>query len=176
MSDPASHPAPLIVTLMLDAVAQARFDALRQTHFPPERLHVGAHVTLFHALPGEREAAVAQAVAQACAATPQFPVMVAGLRLLGHGVAYALAAAEAEALRARLRSCFAGWLTAQDQARWAPHVTVQNKVAADVARKTKALLADAPFPHPVTATGLALWRYRGGPWEAVVDHAFAPAC
>lgn len=46
---------PLIVTLALDEQAQARFDALRSRHFPPDRNVLDAHVTLFHALPGEQE-------------------------------------------------------------------------------------------------------------------------
>src|SRR6476469_7699644 len=46
---------PLIVTLLLDDAAQQRFDALRTAHFPAERNHLAAHVTLFHALPGEQE-------------------------------------------------------------------------------------------------------------------------
>jgi hypothetical protein len=44
---------PLIVTLLLDDAAQARFDRLRAAHFPSARNHLAAHVTLFHALPGE---------------------------------------------------------------------------------------------------------------------------
>jgi hypothetical protein len=41
-----------VVTLLLDDGAQRRFDRLREAYFPPERNHVAAHVTLFHALPG----------------------------------------------------------------------------------------------------------------------------
>ena len=51
---------PLIVTLTLDAPARERFDALRRRHFPPERNHLAAHLTLFHALPGELEQQVRQ--------------------------------------------------------------------------------------------------------------------
>jgi hypothetical protein len=47
---------PLIVTLLLDPEAQERSDRLRSAHFPAERNHVAAHVTLFHALPDEQGA------------------------------------------------------------------------------------------------------------------------
>ena len=47
---------PLVVTLALDDDAQARLDALRRTHFPSDRNVVPAHVSLFHALPGEHRA------------------------------------------------------------------------------------------------------------------------
>jgi len=173
MPDPVTALAPLVVTLTLDDAAQGRFDDIRRRYFPPERLHVGAHVTMFHALPGDREISVKQAVASACACTPPFPVAVVGLRSLGHGVAYELAAEPAIALRRRLLACFCGGLTPQDRGRWQPHVTVQNKVTPEIARNTKALLARLAFACPVTATGVAVWRYRGGPWEAVARYAFA---
>ncbi len=50
---PAS--SPLVVTAELDAHAHALFEGLRKQHFPPERAQVGAHLTLFHALPGDLE-------------------------------------------------------------------------------------------------------------------------
>ena len=45
--------APLILTLRFDGEAFARLDDLRRAHFPPERNQIPAHLTLFHALPGE---------------------------------------------------------------------------------------------------------------------------
>ena len=165
--------APLIVTLTLDAAAQAAFDALRRAYFPPDRLHVGAHVTLFHALPSEHETEVTRAVAAACAATPPFAVTVKGLRLLGRGVAFALRSDQASALREGLRAAFADQLAPQDRAPWLPHVTVQNKVAPEVARRTLIELERCPALGPVAGTGLALWRYLGGPWQAAGAWEFA---
>jgi len=55
----AGPSAQLILTLALDGEAFALFDRLRREHFPPERNVVPAHVTLFHALPGEERAAIA---------------------------------------------------------------------------------------------------------------------
>ena len=52
--------APLILSAVLDAPVQQRLDALRRAHFPPERNHLDAHVTLFHHLPGAEEDAVAR--------------------------------------------------------------------------------------------------------------------
>ena len=43
MFNPA--PAPLILTLALDDVAQAYFDALRRQHFPPKINYLTAHLT-----------------------------------------------------------------------------------------------------------------------------------
>ena len=53
---------PLIVTALLDEVAQERFDRLRREHFPPERNHLDAHLTLFHRLPDDPEVDRALAV------------------------------------------------------------------------------------------------------------------
>ena len=53
---------PLIVTALLDEVAQERFDRLRREHFPPERNQLDAHLTLFHRLPDDPEVDRALAV------------------------------------------------------------------------------------------------------------------
>ena len=162
----------LIVTLLLDGVAQQRFDRLRAAHFPAERNHLSAHVTLFHALPGEQVADVRRELA-AAAARPAFPVAVTGVRSLGGGVALDLGSAELTGLRAGLADAFDPWLTRQDRQWSRPHVTVQNKVAPDVARALHAELTAAFRPGSVTARGLGLWRYLGGPWAAEAEFGFA---
>jgi 2'-5' RNA ligase len=162
----------LIVTLLLAEQAQARFDRLRAEHFPVERNHLAAHVTLFHALPGEQRPAVDAALAVA-AARPPFDVEVTGLQLLGRGVAYRLRSGELSALHAGLAAEFDPWLTRQDRQRLSPHVTVQNKVEPAVARELYDRLAAGFTPSSVPARGLGLWRYLGGPWEPLSEHPFA---
>jgi 2'-5' RNA ligase len=165
---------PLIVTLLLDDAAQQRFDRLRTAHFPAGRNHLRAHVTLFHALPGELATEVRAALAEA-ASRPVFDVAVTGVRFLGRGVAYDLAAAELTELRASLAARFAASLTRQDRQWSRPHVTVQNKVDPTVARALHADLSAAFEPGSVTARGLGLWRYLGGPWQPDAQYHFAPA-
>ena len=165
---------PLIVTLLLDDAAQQRFERLRAAHFPPERLVVGAHVTLFHALPGEHLGIVRDEVRTA-AARPPFDVALTGVRFLGRGVAIDLDAPELTALRRALAGAFDPWLTRQDRQdrQWSrPHVTVQNKVDPAVARTLHAELSAAFVPETVTARGLGLWHYRGGPWELESEYPF----
>ncbi len=169
MRAPSSR--PLIVTLLLDDAAQQRFDRLRAQHFPPERNHLAAHVTLFHALPGEHIDAV-RADLTAAADRPPFDVAVTGLRFLGRGVAYTLEPAEVTSVRNGLAAAWAPWLTPQDRQRIAPHVTVQNKVAPAVARALHEQLLAGFVPWTARARGLGLWRYLGGPWEPVGEHAF----
>jgi 2'-5' RNA ligase len=161
----------LVVTLLLEEAAQERFDRLRAEHFPRERNHLRAHVTLFHALPGEHGDAVAADLA-AAAARPPFAVEVTGLRLLGRGVAYTLASPELDRLRGGLAAAWDPWLTPQDRQRHAPHVTVQNKVDPAVARALHARLSAAFEPGRVGARGLGLWRYLGGPWAPVGEYPF----
>lgn len=164
-------PEPLIVTLLLDDADQERFDRLRAEHFPPERNFLKAHVTLFHALPGEHLDAVRADLA-AAVDRPAFDVAVTGVRSLGRGVAYVLESGTLAELRAGLASAWSPWLTPQDRQRYSPHVTVQNKVEPAVARALRDRLLAGFVPHDVRARGLGLWRYLGGPWEPVGEHAF----
>lgn len=160
---------PLVLSLVLDPVSQAFFDRLRQAHFPADRLVVGAHVTVFHALP---ETLPVLESLQASGIAP-FRVVVLGVRSLGRGVAFDLSAPPVEQLRAELVTEWGHALTPQDRQRWRPHVTVQNKVPPEVARRLHAELSAQPLPGPVTAQGLALWRYLGGPWEHLHTYHFA---
>ena len=165
--------APLILSAVLDAPVQQRLDALRRAHFPPERNHLDAHVTLFHHLPGAEEDAVARAVADVTRERSAPPVEVTRLRLLGRGVAVALASPELAAIRAGLARDWRPWLIPQDRGKRDLHVTVQNKVSPGAARALLAELSAGFVPEPTRAVALALWRYRGGPWEAVARYAFA---
>jgi len=82
-----TEPSPLILTAVLDAPVQQRLDALRRAHFPPERNHLDAHVTLFHHLPGAEEAAIAEVLAEATRSEPAPSMETTGVRSLGRGVA-----------------------------------------------------------------------------------------
>lgn len=160
-------PPPLIVTAALDEGAFAWFDDLRRAHFPPARNKVPAHVTLFHALPGEQEQTVVETLRAASVRRAPMRLEVRSPWSLGRGVAYRLASAELDDLRRELAEAFRPWLTRQDQAPFRPHITVQNKVEPSEA---KALLEQLQLEFesfPIFAEGLLLWRYLGGPWLPV---------
>lgn len=159
--------APLILTLTLDDASQAFFDAQRKQYFPPKLNYLGAHLTLFHALPGAEEAAINDYLAEVAASQPgPLPLRVTGLKFMGRGVMYTLANPDLPALHRRLQQHWQPWLSAQDQQGLRPHITVQNKVEPAVARQLLAELEADFQPFDVQGTGLALWAYRGGPWEA----------
>ena len=163
---------PLVLTLAFDAAAQDRFEALRQAHFPPCRNLVPAHLTLFHSLPGVREAEIAVTAAALADRTPALPFRTAGPLVLGRGVALGVDCPGLADLHAELRHAWLDDLTPQDRQPLRPHVTVQNKVDPVVARATAEAIA-ALAPIRGVAEGLLLWRYLGGPWERIARYVFA---
>lgn len=164
--------APLILTLALDGAASATLDLLRKRHFPPDRNHIPAHITLFHHLLGERRTEIEEVLGSASAGIPMFDVVVAGVRPLGRGTALDVGAVELPMIRADLAARFAAWLTAQDRQGFRPHVTIQNKVDPAQARTLQVNLEALP-PIAARAQGLDLWHYRGGPWKHARRFAFA---
>jgi hypothetical protein len=164
--------APLILTLAFDEPTFARFDGERRRSFPETLNFIPAHATLFHHLPGDREHGVTEAIAALARTLPPPEVAVTGLRFTGRGVAYVLQSESLAAFRARLAREFEPHLTAQDRQGWRPHVTVQNKVAPDVARALHADLSAGFAPFRFTAPATLLWRYLGGPWDAVARLPF----
>jgi 2'-5' RNA ligase len=163
---------PLLVTLALDDPSQSHLQALRDAHFPPERNVVPAHVSLFHALPGEELSQVLSDVREV-AGRPPLTVQVTGVRSLGRGTALVLESPELLVVRAELAQRWRDWLTRQDAQRFSPHVTVQNKVDPAQARALLGQLQAEFSPWSMTGTGLHVWRYLGGPWELVETVPFA---
>jgi|GEM_PF-165510 len=164
---------PLLLTLRLAEPGQLTLQALRNRHFPPARNLVPAHVSLFHALPGDAREPVTALLRGLAATRP--PVLVEAPRLLGFGVAFPLVSDALAALHARLARAWWPWLTAQDRQPFRPHVTVQNKVTPEEARRTRARLARGFVPWTGEGTALLLWRYLGGPWELLETLELAPA-
>jgi hypothetical protein len=91
---------------------------------------------------------------------------------LDTGVALRVESAGLSAIRDDLAAEFRGLLTAQDQGRWTPHVTIQNKVQPDVARALLQSMRADFEPRPIEITGLQIIRYVEGEWEAVARCGF----
>lgn len=164
--------ATLLLTLELAQPAQGLFQALRDRHFPPERNVVPAHVSMFHTLPGEDQARIVRRLRQVTATRPR--VRVEAPFLLGRGVGFRLAAPELLAIRSELARDWAPWLTPQDAQGYRPHITVQNKVTPDEAKRLLARLQQGFVPFSTEGVSLRLWRYLGGPWEALEIIELAP--
>ncbi|MEO6198951.1 MAG: 2'-5' RNA ligase family protein [Sphingomicrobium sp.] len=161
----------LIVTAEIGGEDQALLDRLRRAHFPPERNHLAAHLTMFHALPPSAEAEARKRLAEAVKATPPRAVLH-GLMDLGGGVAFRVVSDDLDGIRADLADAFQGLLSAQDSGGWRPHVTVQNKVPVKQARALLAALEADFRPRPLAISGLGLHRYLGGRWERLAVYGF----
>ena len=169
MTDDAS---PLILTAELPPELHRWATDLRERHFPPERNYLEAHVTLFHALPATIQAELRDVLARVVAESAPIPARLEGLMNLGRGTALKLSSPALLDIRARIAEHFRGMLTAQDTHSPRLHVTVQNKVAAAEAKALQAELAGSIRPRDFAFPGMALFRYRGGPWESVRRFAF----
>jgi 2'-5' RNA ligase len=150
----------------LDEHAFAFFNELRRKHFPPERNYLQAHLTLFHHLPAE-EPLIIDTIQQVVSQHTTLPLAVTSTAFIGNGVAYKIESKELLELHSSLQSAWKAWLIPQDKQRLWPHVTVQNKVPAATARQLYEQLTKAFIPFTAYGTGLNLWVYRGGPWEAL---------
>lgn len=152
---------PLILTLRLDEVSQAFFNAQRKLYFPAERNYLEAHLTLFHHLPKEAEVFGFLKTLS----VPEFDFKITGLRNLGAGIAYRMESPELLALRATIAAKFFSHLIPQDKQGYRPHITIMNKTTPEYALELLAKLSVGFQEFTVKAVGLDLWSYLGGPWR-----------
>lgn len=163
---------PIIVTATMGAADQRYFDALRAAHFPPDRNHLKAHITLFHQLPPSSLDELERLVRRIAADTPPPTAHLREACSLGQGTAFRVESADLLAIRARIADHFAGMLSAQDRGTPRLHITVQNRVAP---REAKALLAELAADFQARALkidGLAAHHYLGGPWQLAFARNF----
>ena len=156
---------PFIVTAGLPADLFAWADGLRCTHYPPERNHLHAHVTLFHSFaPSLREELMAFLPRLAAEFAP-VPARITGLMDLGKGTALAIESEGMLAIRAMIADHFHGALTEQDRHQPRLHITIQNKVTRAQALALQQAMKDEFRPREFNFCTLELHIYRGGPWE-----------
>ena len=163
---------PLILTVKLDADSFGFFDLLREKYFPPERNFLAAHVTLFHHLPGEKISQIESDLKSVCAEYEAFEMRFPTLRFLGKGTAAEIESAQLIRLRSTLAAGWENHLNNQDRQKFKPHITIQNKVAPEKARKLYEELRMSWQTRTGKAVGLQLWHYLGGPWELAKEFAF----
>jgi hypothetical protein len=164
--------APIIMTALIGDPDFTDLDTLRRQHFPPERNHLRAHLTMFHHLPPSCEAELLQLLKdEARGNDPK--ARLSGLINLGGGVAFRIESPDLGDIRGHIAERFAPMLMPQDRNLWRAHVTVQNKVKATEARALLDQLSADFKPRALALTGLAAWRYRGGPWEPIAAYRFA---
>jgi len=171
----AAGAVPIIVTATMGTADQRFFDALRAAHYPPERNHLAAHITLFHQLPPSCLDELDRLIRRIAADTSPPVATLREIYSLGGGVAFRIESSDLLRTRDRIADHFTGMLTMQDQGTPRLHVTVQNKVAPKEARALIAKLAEDFQSRPLSITGLAAHHYRGGPWEPAFARNFRGA-
>lgn len=159
-----------ILTADLDDASFKWLNDLRRRHFPSERNFLPAHLTLFHRLSPSQISRLGSFEA------PSEPLAVRfdSIMSLGSGVAVHVQSAELTMLRSGLRTALEGEFTRQDNQPWKSHVTIQNKVAGEIARELKRSLATGFSGRDGAITGLLVWEYLGGPWRLVDRLALSP--
>lgn len=163
--------APIIVTAEMGSADQMWADRLRRRFYPVERNLLHAHITLFHHLPPACERELLDMLARAGQGTrPR--AELARLLLWGGGVAFHVLSPDVLSIREEIADRFAPLLVPQDKVQPRLHITIQNKVKADVARVTFAELERDFKPRSLAITGLAAWHYAGGPWSLIRRYSF----
>lgn len=163
---------PFIVTAALPEGIQNWAEALRREHYPAERNHLHAHVTMFHSFAPSLLEELKDYLPQLAREFAPVEAAVSGIMDLGSGTAVALESPALLSLRALIAEHFHGSLTAQDLYEPRPHITIQNKVTKREARALQAQLAPQIEPRAFTFPALELHLYQDGPWERVKRMAF----
>jgi len=163
----AEKAAPFIVTAELPRDVLAWADALRRAHFPPERNHLAAHVTLFHAFAPSLREELRRMLGSVAAKFAPPPATVEGLMDLGGGTALAIRSPGMLAIRQSIADHFHGSLTAQDKHPPRLHITIQNKVPRETATALQRKLAPSLESRRFIFPALGLHLYLGPHWETL---------
>ena len=91
---------------------------------------------------------------------------------LDSGVAFRIISQDLERIRNELADEFRGLLTSQDEGRWTPHITIQNKVDPRDARSLVVALREGFESRALEVSGLQLIRYLEGKWEPLASWRF----
>jgi hypothetical protein len=167
-------PGPLIVTAEFSPDDHAWLEGLRRAHYPAEHNRVPVHLTMFQGLPPSALEEVKRQLA-VHSKLPAPRATITGLMRFDAGVAYRVASEELAAIRDDIADHFHGLLSGPDAAGWQPHVTIQNKATQKEAKALVTALERDFHPRPLGIAGLAVHRYRGGPWERLAAYRFRGA-
>jgi len=167
---PAARGARLLVTAELPPDVLGWADALRREHYPPGRMRLGAHVTLFHALPPSAEETVRRALGD-LARSPPPEARISGVMDLDEGTAFAIDSEPLVAIHAEMGERLYGFVQQKDNHRLRPHITIQNKVRLEDARKLQRQLRASLAPRAFRFRGFGLYKWRDELWQQ--EHVYA---
>ncbi|KAI0109760.1 hypothetical protein F4814DRAFT_424527 [Daldinia grandis] len=167
-----------VLTLQTDAAHHQAVCSLRERYFPPSLLRVGAHISLFRALPGSALPSLRKDITSAAACITPFMIQAAGPPIpMGRGgvVVPVVGLEPAERLVRELQVKWHDVLSRQDRGAFRGHYTLMNKVDDPevVARCLEELRRKFQLEGcPGKALGLSLWRYDHGWWRHDTDFPF----
>lgn len=143
-SSDAHHGPSYVLTLHTDRAHHTSMTKLRNTYFPPKLNKLDAHITLFHALPGQKlDTEVLPAIKDIVSGTKSYRIRATGPFRLKLGVGISIADDIEYAnkgkngrnmtriIHAELRKKWGTWLSDQDSRPVKAHYTVMNKVNND---------------------------------------------
>jgi len=162
---------PLVATFMISSTEHRYFNRLRQRYFPAERNFLEAHLTLFNALPDESW--IVDDLKELMKSQQPFDVTAQAIMSLGNGTAFKITSPMMPSLHQKLQKKWFEFLTSQDRQKRNFHITIQNKVESQAAKKLQAELSEHFEPFHFTVEGIQLWRYHHGPWEYLMTFHFA---
>ena len=147
----------MIVTALLEESLKDQLSELRNKYFPPKINYIPAHVTLFHAAPLEL---------QDIWTLPTGPVSIdlSVPVFLGKGFGVKVICPELEKWKATILKTSLKF-TPQDKVLKHFHVTFQNKVTSETAKKDFAEFCKSWRPITSEVRGVETWIYQNGPWE-----------
>ncbi|KAM0702005.1 hypothetical protein Q7P35_010915 [Cladosporium inversicolor] len=169
-----------VLTLLTDEAHQKRMTALRKKYFPPKLNKLGAHLTLFHALPESKlESTIVPTIKRVAAEWQPFSVNAAKPFRMKKGIAISVPKNQGGDLAQKVHGALLGawegewWLSEQDAGGMRAHYTIMNKVD-DEGEVTDAMeeVTGSWKGDRGTVVGLGLWRYEKGYWKWVEAFEF----
>lgn len=160
----------LIVTVKMQAIDAAFFNALRTKYYPAYCNFVDAHITLFHKLPTELN--LVTELLEKATKRNNLAINVTGIKNVGNSVAYTLECAELVQLHRSLQKKLTSYLTTKDRRKLKPHITIQNKVTAFKAVQTAQFLQENFIQSTIHAIGLSTFLFHKNKWIHQSDYLF----
>ena len=166
-----------VLTLQTNRDFHDRINDLQKQYVPAQLNNVGAHITLFHALPGSRLNSIVTDLLEIAPPVQRFQIKTLEPRLMSHGVALDTNIHHARPLWKTLHQKWgpagADFLSKQDQ-QFDAHYTIQNQVEKDVAIKTWEKVRERFKCDKGWAIGFTLYKYtKGGNWRFHRNFEFA---
>ena len=158
-----------VLTLRTDPDFHKRINNLRKLYFPAHLNKIGAHITLFHALPGSQLDTITSDLLAFTPLRTPFPIRTLEPMKMAYGVALNAKNRDADGIFSALKETWGpmggDFLSKQDQ-HFKAHYTIQNKATKEVALATWEEVKDGFRGDEGTAIGLTLYQYlKGGHWK-----------